>query len=218
MVSTKRSDNVNNSFCELSNGGVALLEREAPKTYNDFTGKTQVQDENLEQARERMQRNLAALLNYDKVEEKAQVEVGKKVEAKENLNVVEAESVSESVVCELSDDDIRPTLTTMQFGDGDIDQMRAEMRTDEVSKDKIALSGKGKVALVLYSLAVTVIMALIILNTGVLAGLRSDMSAKSAKLNSAANQYASIQAEIEQASSTQNIVDTAVNEFGMINR
>ncbi len=198
MVTTKRSENSNRTFNEFNQGGVGLLERQAPVSAPE-------KEENLSEARERMQRNLDALLNYDKVEDKVAVENSS---FSQNLNVTN----------EMQDDDIRPTLTTMQFGDGDIDQMRAEMRTESSSKEKYHLSGKGKLVLVLYTLAVTVIMALIVLNTGLLANLRNDFASKSVALNDAMTKYASIQADIEQASSSQNVIDKAVNEFGMIIR
>ncbi len=208
MVTTKRSDSVKSSLSDYNQGGVGLLEREAPATDNQYAAKTPAKDENFEAARERMQRNLNALLNYDKVEEKVEQPAVENSVATENLTVTN----------EMQDDDIRPTLTTMQFGDGDIDQMRAEMRADTTVKDKYHLSGKGKVAIVLYSLAITVIMALIVLNTGLLANLRNDFASKSAALNDAMTQYASLQEDIEQASSNQKVIDTAVNELGMVTR
>ena len=187
MVTTKRSDNVRSSYYEHNQGGIGLLEKEAPASYNDYMGNTQVHEENLEQARERMQKNLDALLNYDKVEQKVQTTIEE--------NVVEIKNEV--------DEDIRPSLTTMQFGDGDIDQMRSEMRVEENTKERVRITGKGKVAVALYSLAVTVILALIALNTGVLATLTSQFSSKSNMLDAKISEYSQVSAQVDYTNSSE---------------
>lgn len=193
MVTTRRST----ESVESRNGGVALLERPIA---NEVVAPAR--EENLEEARERMQRNLDRLLNYDRASE-----------------LVEDESVSEIVDSTMQDDDIRPTSTTMQFGDGDIDQMYKEMnRSSETIKDSYHLNTKGKLVIVLYSLAVMVILALIAINTGMLATLSGTQQAKTAELNARIAEYNVLQEEIESISSNEYVINQAENVLDMVKR
>ena len=203
MVTTKRLENRANF--EQSSGGVALLERKAPVSYNELVSTETKNDESMEQARERMQRNLDKLLNYDRVEEKAVAPAPVAQEQKvEQVSVQEVKSEAS-----LQEDDIRPTLTTMQFGEVDADTMRAEMRTEQTSSASFSLSGKGKIALVLYSLAVVVIMALIVLNTGVLSSLGRQNSANAQTLNSKKAEYSALVDQIDSISSDEYVIEQA---------
>lgn len=203
MVTTKRLENRANF--EQSSGGVALLERKAPVSYNELVSTETKNDESMEQARERMQRNLDKLLNYDRVEEKAVAPAPVVEEQKvEQVGIQEVKSEAS-----LQEDDIRPTLTTMQFGEVDADTMRAEMRTEQTSSAFFALSGKGKIALVLYSLAVVVIMALIVLNTGVLSSLGRQNSANAQTLNSKKAEYSALVDQIDSISSDEYVIEQA---------
>lgn len=192
MVTTRRSTEQSNSYENGSaNGGVQLLERPVMR-------ETSVQTETQEQAKERMQRNLNKLLNYDRY---AEQEI--------------SEQVVENVEMNLSEEDIRPTSTTMQFGE-DIDQIREEMRkAEQVEEPNYHLNNKGKIVAILYSLAVTIILALIVLNTGVLSSLSAQNAQKTAELNQAMNQYKAIQNQIEEVSSNQSVMEWAESN-GMI--
>ena len=212
MVTARRSvDNVNSSYdVRPTKGGVDLLER--PRSYDEFAYAPAASQhtENLSPAKERMQRNLDKLLNYDRyAEQQAEIEA--------EVNNVATEPVTTS----LADEDIRPTSTTMQFGE-DIDQIREEMKqTSVVSDDKESsyrLNNKGKLAVILYSLAVTVILALIVLNTGVLAKLSNSNTAKAAALNETIAKYDAVQAQIESISDSDYIINVAENEYGMIKK
>lgn len=212
MVTARRSvDNVNSSYdVRPTKGGVDLLER--PRSYGEFAYAPAASQraENLSPEKERMQRNLDKLLNYDRyAEQQAEIEA--------EVNNVATEPVTTS----LADEDIRPTSTTMQFGE-DIDQIREEMKqTSVVSDDKESsyrLNNKGKLAVILYSLAVTVILALIVLNTGVLAKLSNSNTAKAAALNETIAKYDAVQAQIESISDSDYIINVAENEYGMIKK
>ena len=176
MVTTRRSTEQSSAYENSSaNGGVQLLER--PVAYT-APQQTETQD----QAKERMRKNLDELLNYDRFSEQ---EVSQLV--KEEVSV--------------ADEDIRPTSTTMQFGD-DIDQIREEMRMAVEKEEEVyKLNEKGRVVAILYSLAVTIILALIILNTGVLASLSNKSAQKAAELDRVVAEYNTIQSQIEQVSS-----------------
>jgi hypothetical protein len=80
------------------------------------------------------------------------------------------------------------------------------------------LNRKGKFVVALYSLAVAVIMALIVLNTGVLAGLRTSNQAKVDLLNQKVAEYNAINQEIESISSNDHVINVAENDLGMIKK
>ena len=205
MVTTKRIENSRNSFYnEGSVGGVGVLDRTAPSTYEEFVGNGVVSKESFDDTKARMRRNLDMLLNYDKA-----------VEVEDVVTETHEEIQTEIKATTLQDDDIRPTLTTMQFGDVDIDEVRAEMRTEEKEKKQYRLSGKGKLAIVLYALTVVVILALIVINTGVLSSLNKQNFESAKLLQGYEAEYNALSAEIEHASSNSTVIDKAVNDFGM---
>ena len=200
MVTTRRSTEMfENSYDSASNrGGVDLLERPQPTAQVE---QTEIERDDAVQT-ERMQKNLYNLLNYDRF-------------TQENMQVEQAEAESEVVA--FSDEDIRPTSTTMQFGD-DIEQIREEMKKSEAIEDtSYRLNAKGKVAVILYSLVVTVILALIVLNTGILATFSAKENAISAKLDAKVVEYNSVMENVANISSPDYIVDVAQNQYGMVN-
>lgn len=194
MVTTRRSSEFN-----VSKGGIELLER--PATYEEFTTSTPSVEEDYSAAKERMQRNLDKLLNYDR--------------ASEMIDTVE-QPVEEAVLA--SDEDIRPTSTTMQFGD-DIDQIRKEMNVaKEQEKKSYKLNAKGKFVMVLYALAVTVMLALIVLNTNMLANLNTVSEQKSSELFDAQAQYSALLDDIDAISNNEYVIDIVENQYGMIKK
>lgn len=197
MVTTRRSTETSNSFDSTSTrGGVDLLERPSAMAQVE-----QTENENIDQA-ERMQKNLYNLLNYDRF-------------TQENMQVSQVDVQEE--VFNFSDEDIRPTSTTMQFGD-DIEQIREEMKKSEVIEEsEYRLNAKGKIAVILYSLVVTVILALIVLNTGILATFSAKENAVSANLNQKVMEYNQVMSNIDNISSPDYIIDVAQNQYGMIN-
>ena len=195
MVTTRRSTVVmNNSFENAtSKGGVGLLER--PEICEE---KAIQADSNVSQT-ERMQQNLQKLLNYDRFNE-------------ENMQQV----VVDEPVKDFSDEDIRPTSTTMQFGDDDLEQIREEMKTSVVEETAYRLNAKGKIAVVLYSLVVTVILALIVLNTGILARLSNTETAMANTVNTKVAEYNTLMNEIDSISTPDYVINVAQN-LGMHN-
>ena len=202
MITTRRSSEMSSSVYESSASvaGVDLLER--PQSFEEFASVAPAINES-EEALER-KRNLQNLLNYDRYSEQASA-------------VIVDETIEEVQASALADEDIRPTSTTMQFGD-DIDQIRREMNRAQEEEKSVSyhLNGKGKLAVTLYALAVTVILALIVLNTGVLAGLSNNVQAKAAELDSTIARYEAIQQEIESISNSDYIIDVAQNQYGMV--
>lgn len=204
MVTARRSSETANTYENTSSaGGVGVLEK--PRAYSaPVTTNAPEKQESSDAARERMQKNLDRLLNYDRY-------------SAQKLDEPVQEEVAVAEVKDFSDEDIRPTSTTMQFGD-DIDQIREEMRQASVIEDDTSyrLNNKGKLAVILYSLAVTIILALIVINTGVLASLNSSATAMTSELNSAMARYQEVQTEIESISNSNYIIDIAENQYGMV--
>ena len=201
VTTTRRSYEVANAYSG-ANAGVELLER--PRTYEEYNH-APIAAYDLEEAKER-RKNLDRLLNYDRYNQEI---VSSQAEA-----VVDSVAVAEPTA--FSDEDIRPTSTTMQFGD-DIDSIRQEMNMAKEEDDtKYRLNNKGKLVVVLYSLVVTVILALIILNTGLLANLSNVHEAKAAELNSVMEKYQALNEEIADISSSERIAEIAEGELKMI--
>ncbi len=205
MVITRRSSEENALMGETRvSGGVDILER--PTTYEEFIADKPAKEQNLDAEKALRRKNLENLLNYDRY--------SAQIEAEQPLTEVQEEINEVSAI--LSDEDIRPTSTTMQFGE-DIDQIRHEINERKSSEQVSArLNNRGKVAVALYALVVTVILALIVLNTGVLARLSNINQAKTAQLNETIARYGAIQDEIASISDREYIINVAQNEFGMI--
>ena len=192
MVTTRRSsEGMNNSFENATNkGGVGLLER------NETYAQQEVEVSSNDAQAERLS-NLQKLLNYDRFTE-------------ENMQ----QTIVEDVVTDFADEDIRPTSTTMQFGDDNLEQIREDMKSTATVVDEevsYTLNTKGKLALILYSLVVTVILALIVLNTGILSRLSATETAMANTVNAKATEYSAIMNEIDNISSPEHVIDAAQN-------
>jgi hypothetical protein len=194
MLTARRSNESSNYA--TGSAGVQVLER--PETYEEVN----VASVSTNDAAAEMHRNLEKLLNYDRYTEEMQEEV------------VTESNLVENIISNVSEEDIRPTSTTMQFGE-DIDSIREEMNmTKQKEEHTYRLNNKGKVVVVLYSLIVAVVMALIVLNTGVLSNLSNESALKSAELNEAMAKYTQLQTEIDYMSSEE-FIDGKAIEIGM---
>lgn len=202
MITTRRSENGNyESLLESRDSNVALLERKV-ETEKNYVAEEGFKVETAEEARERMQRNLDKLLNYDRYSD-----------------VAEATVITENIVTEevsMSDEDIRPTSTTMQFGDAEVEKIYNEMPSEDRAEKIYKLNSKGKFVVALYALAITVIMALIIINTSVLSALSRENSQKQSDLDQIVSEYTTVNSEIQQKTSDEYVSKLAENEYGMI--
>ena len=151
-----------------------------------------------------MQRNLDRLLNYDRYSE---------MEAEEAAAVEDAPAEE---IKAYSDEDIRPTTTTTQFIDGDPQIFNDAEKSKSERKSSYKLNGKGKLVIALYALVVSVILALIVLNTGVLRSLSRDVASLNATYSARVAELTAQSAEIANLSSEERIVDLAVNEYDMV--
>ncbi len=212
MVTTRRDEKTSTYYESQRGSAIDLLERKVP-SYSAIT--EEKSEESFEEAKERMQKNLDKLLNYDRYTESGYVQ------DIEMASVVTPETTPTAIEVEapvaFSEEDIKPTSTTLQFGDGEVDKVYDDMQKQKESqKSTYRLNGAGKLVVVLYSLAVTVILALIILNTGVLASLRSGNEAKAAILSEKVAEYQMLSEKIDAVSSNERVIDIAENEYGMV--
>lgn len=229
MVTTRRSSSISSVFEQGSaNGGISLLERPIAKeetiesTVQTKPSQIGLTVEQVEEAKER-RKNLDKLLNYDRYSEQMNAAVSPapvavpETPAKSILPEKKVEqAVAAPTSASLSEEDIRPTSTTMQFGE-DIEGIREEMKMErEEEKTSYTLNSRGKLAIVLYSLVVAVILALIVINTGMLAKLSNVNEAKAQELNNTINQYQEVMTEIDSISNSDYIANVAQNELGMI--
>ena len=189
-----------------------------PSNFEEYSAPAQTEAENVEEARIRMQRNLNKLLNYDRQEEITAGSSESTVASAATFETaVNAEEAAQTVINK--EDDIRPTSTTMQFGDGDIDTLYNDMNKSRAAeKETYKLNAKGKIVVALYALAVTVILALIIINTGVLASIKNSNSVLMERASARMSEHYALMDDIDVISSDEHVIDVAENEYNMVKR
>ena len=199
MITTRRLDGTNSIYSKESSASVALLEKEEAKDYN-----AEIKEETLEEAKERMQRNLDKLLNYDRSAEKTEVK-----EQEVALNV----TVSDN------EEDLKPSSTTMQFIEQDNLKAAENMKkaSSVIATQRSQVNSGKRFLMVLYSLAITVILALIVLNTGLLASLNKNSVAKQAELNGVITEYNQKLSDIDSVTNNDYVVEWA-EQNGMSKR
>lgn len=193
MVTTQRSNN----------GSTITLERRTALENIGFADNNveEVKEVKSSNSNERIRENLQRLMNYDRYSEQY------------SDVAVEDAPVHEEVAS--SDEDMRPTSTTMQFGGVNINEIHNEMREEHSEKTAYRLQGKGKFAVILYSVMVAVVFALIVLNTGILSVLNGAKANAVTTLNDRSASYAQIVEEGEYLSSPERISEIAENELNM---
>ncbi|MCQ2399695.1 MAG: hypothetical protein MJ072_04225 [Clostridia bacterium] len=199
MLDVKRTDSKENS-----NGNTMLLEKEDVFGGYRLYDETPVQEETEEQARERQSRNLERILNYDKcvVEEDVVRE-----EKTKNL-------IAELNAVELTKEDLEPSSTTMQFEGRDSAE---EFYNKSANEEGFTynLNKKGKLMIAIYSVAVAVILALIVLNSGVITAIQSRIDASNSRISQLNGQYAELQQNISDVSTNDYVIDRAT-DMGMV--
>lgn len=215
MVTTKRNST---AYGETTNG-INLIKERNVSSFEEFMGVNKPATENnetLSEAKERMQKNLERLLNYDRyTAENMSAVVDDVVEATETT---ETAVETTAPVKDFLDEDIKPTSTTLQFGDinaNGIVKDISRQQTEGRERESVRLSSKGRLVVVLYSLALTVILALIVINTGILARLGADRNSTITALNDTVTQYNAVVEERIAFSSNENVINEAY-EYGII--
>lgn len=205
MVKTRRSSEDFDLF-DSGNTAVDLLERPAVKSYSEFTANAPQTTENLEEAREKMRRNLNKILGYDKFPEQTEV--------------ITEEPIAQAVEIVRDDEDVdsEPTKTTLQFVNEDINEIYSEIKSRSEEKVIVStkLNKKQKVFAALITVAVTIMLTLIVLNASLLASFSKLNQAKAAQLSLVQAQYTDLLEEIDVVSSAEHIKDVAENQLGMV--
>ena len=220
MITTRRSQS------EITNErtNVATLEREVPTSFNEYLVKDAVNeaDDLKVSERARISQNLDLLMNYEKYldqkEEpvKAEAPVKAKAEAPaapyfapERAQTVEIPEKTAAA------EDLKPSSTTMQFTETDMDTLYQDLQQEEESKGYY-LNAKGKLMIALYALVVVAIMALIIINTSVLSALNLSFREKSENLVALQSRYEEMNRELDEISSDEHVIEIAEDEYNMI--
>lgn len=206
MITTKRSGS-ETSFSQ-SKSSVAVLEKSISS--RDGFVSVPAKEESAAEASARMRENLQKLLNYDRYSETV------KDSAPTIEKTIESERVEEVQIQENSyvDEDIRPTSTTMQFGDeADADIRNEVVSTKTEENHSFKLSLKGKIVIALYSVVVALVFALIIINTTMLARVRNDVSLKQEQFARTQTEY---QLSEERLQELESQVPQKAEEMGMI--
>ena len=220
MITTRRSQS------EITNErtNVATLEREVPTSFNEYLVKDAVNeaDDLKVSERARISQNLDLLMNYEKYldqkEEpvKAEAPVKAKAEAPaapyfapERAQTVEIPEKTATA------EDLKPSSTTMQFTETDMDTLYQDLQQEEESKGYY-LNAKGKLMIALYALVVVAIMALIIINTSVLSALNLSFREKSENLAALQSRYEEMNRELDEISSDEHVIEIAEDEYNMI--
>ena len=220
MITTRRSQS------EITNErtNVATLEREVPTSFNEYLVKDAVNeaDDLKVSERARISQNLDLLMNYEKYldqkEEpvKAEAPVKAKAEAPaapyfapERAQTVEIPEKTAAA------EDLKPSSTTMQFTETDMDTLYQDLQQEEESKGYY-LNAKGKLMIALYALVVVAIMALIIINTSVLSALNLSFREKSENLAALQSRYEEMNREFDEISSDEHVIEIAEDEYNMI--
>ena len=220
MITTRRSQS------EITNErtNVATLEREVPTSFNEYLVKDAVNeaDDLKVSERARISQNLDLLMNYEKYldqkEEpvKAEAPVKAKAEAPaapyfapERAQTVEIPEKTAAA------EDLKPSSTTMQFTETDMDTLYQDLQQEEESKGYY-LNAKGKLMIALYALVVVAIMALIIINTSVLSALNLSFREKSENLAALQSRYEEMNRELDEISSDEHVIEIAEDEYDMI--
>jgi len=152
----------------------------------------------------------------------AELQAEEEAKAAEQAAIAEAQAqapVQEATPEAYEEDDVHPTSTTMQFGVGETESVIKDLtKTRESEKSSYKLNAKGKIVVALYAVAVMVILALIVINTGVLASLKRSNAALADDVAAVAAEYDRLVAEIDTVSSDDYVINAAENIYNMVKR
>jgi len=220
MITTRRSQS------EITNErtNVATLEREVPTSFNEYLVKDAVNeaDDLKVSERARISQNLDLLMNYEKYldqkEEPVKAEAPVKARAEAPAAPYFAPERAQTVEIPektAAAEDLKPSSTTMQFTETDMDTLYQDLQQEEESKGYY-LNAKGKLMIALYALVVVAIMALIIINTSVLSALNLSFREKSENLAALQSRYEEMNRELDEISSDEHVIEIAEDEYNMI--
>lgn len=123
----------------------------------------------------------------------------------------EVDYAPETEVYEEEDEDLAPTATTIQYRTA-----REEKRTIVEEKKGHAMTTQGKLLMAIYAVVVVVILSLIIINTSVLRTIDASIAERRADLAAATEYAAQLQEDIDTLTDSENIMNRAEEELGMV--
>lgn len=227
MITTRRETTSEEMTRSEARSRLGLLERTEPRSFNEaFEAPVQTEEEQ----NERMTKNFDMLLNYEKyIEEAKQKEMeeerirtervaaenaAREAEVAARAAAAAAVRQAEPVV----EEDITPSGTTMQFRTENVGELYNDLereKEDTRQNAKYRINARGKLLAAIYAIVVVTILALIIINTSVLAALRGNNAANAALLAEKQAEYADIAAENEYLSSD-DYISSAAEDLGMV--
>ena len=158
--------------------------------------------------KERKSRCLDRLLNYEQytVEKNNKEE---KVSVEDTLDKM----ISDADGMQLTKDDLLPSSTTMQFENNEeIEDFEKDI---DVSSSK-SVKPIGKLLIVAYCALVSIIMALIIVNTGIINNLNDSATERRERVNDLQSEYERVMDEVDNVNSEDYIKNVAENEYDMV--
>lgn len=162
---------------------------------------------------ERTRKNLEYIMNYDRYIATEREEAVARVADADTAVVKDEVIAPEKEEADVKLEDIEPSSTTMQFLNESTTELMGDIKKEK--KEAFHLTRKAKVMIALYAFAVTVIMALIVLNTTVLGNLSGMIKHKTSEYRSLKTSYEQVMDELENVSDEETIAEKAT-EFGMI--
>lgn len=146
-------------------------------------------------------RNYENLLNYNRPAETVTNEISDVAPA------IEPEQI------ELSDFDLMPTSTTMQFTDTDMGEEVFVRRGESVHKTRASF--KTKVMIAVYAVVAVTLLVLIIMNSIALANMSANVSAIQAEVNGLREQSAAAGGSLDYLMQQETIISNGINS-GMV--
>lgn len=220
MITTRRSQSEITNERERTN--VATLEREIPTSYNEYLVRDAVNeaDDLKMNERARISQNLDLLMNYEKYLDQKEEVVDRVIKEEPVARVQYQQPERAQAVVEAPEkpaiaDDLKPSSTTMQFTETDMDTLYQDLQKEE-EKQGYYLNAKGKLMIALYALVVVAIMALIIINTSVLSALNLSMREKTENLASLKAEYQALDEKLNEISSDEHVIEIAEGEYNMV--
>ena len=227
MITTRRETTSEEMTRSEARSRLGLLERTEPRSFNEaFDAPVQTEEEQ----NERMTKNFDMLLNYEKyIEEAKQKEMEEERIRTERVAAenaareaeVAARAAAAAAVRQaepIVEEDITPSGTTMQFRTENVGELYNDLereKEDTRQNAKYRINARGKLLAAIYAIVVVTILALIIINTSVLAALRGNNAANAALLAEKQAEYADIAAENEYLSSD-DYISSAAEDLGMV--
>ena len=121
--------------------------------------------------------------------------------------------ISDADGMQLTKDDLLPSSTTMQFENNEeIEDFEKDI---DVSSSK-SVKPIGKLLIVAYCALVSIIMALIIVNTGIINNLNDSATERRERVNDLQSEYKRVMDEVDNVNSEDYVKKVAENEYEMV--